>query len=147
MTRGETPSSPQALADAFLAVHLQLRRRVDAALADVGLSMARHRLLAMLGEHGPCRSADIAVRFAFAPRSVTEAIDGLEREGLATRVPDPHDRRAKLISLTDSGREALKTSNARRRAVVETAFDGLDEAQRAQLQGLLEAVLLGLSTP
>ena len=145
MQQGDAPSSPQDLANAFLAVHVKLRRRVDAALADVGLSLARHRLLAMVGDHGPCRLTDIASHFAFAPRSVTEAVDALERDGLVMRVPDPHDRRAKRVSLTETGQDALRVAGARRQAVVEAAFEELDEAQRGQLQALLGSVLQRLS--
>ncbi|OYV24970.1 MAG: hypothetical protein B7X08_07505 [Acidocella sp. 20-63-7] len=47
--------------------------------------------------------AAIATELGFAPRSVTDLIDALEREGFAQRFDDPADRRSRLIRITDSG--------------------------------------------
>ncbi len=138
-------SSALELADKFLAVHLQIRRRLDSALAETGLSLARYRFLAMLSEHGPCRSIDMAKHFGFAPRSITEAIDTLEHEGLAIRMPDPHDRRAKVISITEKGLEALRVSSAYRKEVVEAVFANLDHSQRDHLQTILDSLVLRLT--
>ena len=50
-----------------------------------------------------------------------------------TRVSDPADARAVLISLTDAGRELLTDVRRERAAVLAPYVDGLDEEQRARL--------------
>ena len=55
----------------------------------------------------PLRMSDIAHRLILSPGGTTKVIDRLEEMGHVTRMPDPEDRRATLLSLTDSGREAV----------------------------------------
>lgn len=64
--------------------------------------MAQLRLLALLAEQ-PRRSTDIASFFDQAPRTVTQAIDALEQNGLVSRSPAADDRRSKLVQITDAG--------------------------------------------
>jgi DNA-binding MarR family transcriptional regulator len=45
-------------------------------------------------------------RAALTKQSVGEVADQLQQLGYVERVPDPDDRRAKLIRLTDRGRQA-----------------------------------------
>ena len=67
------------------------------------LTLPRRRLLMFLHETGPMRSSDLARRIGVTPRAVTALVDGLVHTGYAERRPDPSDRRATLVSLTDSG--------------------------------------------
>jgi DNA-binding MarR family transcriptional regulator len=55
------------------------------------------------------RLTDIAERAGLTKQAVGEAATELERLGYAERVPDPTDRRAKLIKLTPSGVAACLT--------------------------------------
>ena len=52
------------------------------------------------------RLTDIAERANMTKQSVGEIVDDLVARGYAKRIPDPEDRRAKLICLTDRGEEA-----------------------------------------
>ena len=72
----------RALATAFGWTWYRMRRLIDAHLASQGASMARLKLLVYLAEQ-PSRSTDIASFFDQAPRTVTQAIDWLEQNGLA----------------------------------------------------------------
>jgi DNA-binding MarR family transcriptional regulator len=85
----------------------RLRRLLDAHLSAHGASTARLKLLTFLAEE-PRRSTDIASFFGYAPRTVTQAIDSLEQNGLVTRSPVPGDRRAKLVQITQAGRVMLE---------------------------------------
>ena len=66
--------------------------------------------------------ATLAGLLGFAPRSVTETVDVLEREGLVTRTEDPNDRRARIVSLTEAGREACATAAAVRTKTMNEIF-------------------------
>jgi DNA-binding MarR family transcriptional regulator len=55
------------------------------------------------------RLTELAERAGLTKQAVGEAATELERLGYAERVPDPTDRRAKIIKLTPSGVEACLT--------------------------------------
>src|SRR4051795_11056015 len=53
------------------------------------------------------RLTELAERSGFTKQAVGEVVVDLERLGYVARVPDPDDRRAKTIVLTERGRAAL----------------------------------------
>jgi DNA-binding MarR family transcriptional regulator len=55
------------------------------------------------------RLTELAERSGLTKQAVGEAATELERVGYAERLPDPTDRRAKIIKLTPSGLEACLT--------------------------------------
>jgi len=55
---------------------------------------------------GGMRLTEIAERANMTKQSVGEIVDDLAARGYVKRVPDPNDRRAKLICLTERGEEA-----------------------------------------
>jgi DNA-binding MarR family transcriptional regulator len=102
----------------------RMRRLIDAHLSAHGASMARLKLLAFLAEH-PRRSTDIASFFDHAPRTVTEAIDWLEQNGLVARSPVPGDRRAKLVKVTQAGQTMLEQAQPLYDEIVQRTFGSL----------------------
>lgn len=54
------------------------------------------------------RLTELAHRANITPQAMGELIDELEQLGYVTRQPDPTDRRAKLILLTDEGLAAVE---------------------------------------
>ena len=80
------------------------------------------------------------------PHSITDIVDGLERDGLAERQPDPADRRAKLIRLTGQGAAALTTAAATREHLLNTLFGALDAAEQQNLLDLLDRLDTALTS-
>ncbi len=128
----------------YMELHHQLHRIVDQAMCSAGLSLGRAKVLMRLESHGPMNQATLAGLLGFAPRSVTETVDVLEREGLVTRTEDPNDRRARIVSLTDAGQEACATAAAVRTKTMNEIFGVLSPTQRAQLVSLLSTVRTNL---
>src|SRR5215216_19447 len=52
----------------------------------------------------------LAQRATMTPQAMGELVDDLERAGYVRRVPDPADRRAKLVVLTDRGRGSVEAA-------------------------------------
>jgi DNA-binding MarR family transcriptional regulator len=125
------------LAEAFWAVARRLRHHTRVALEPWDLSPSLARALGVLTRHGDLRSGSLAEHLRIAPRSATEVVDDLERLGLATRRPDPADRRAVLVTLTGEGRRVGRDIQAARLAEGERFFAALDAADRAELSRLL----------
>ena len=126
-----------ALSDALRDFYSRCHRLMDRLMATSGASLARTKLLAYIAEEGPLRSADVVDHFGHAPRTVTEAIDALERDGLVRREPDRDDRRAKRISITAAGLAAIAASEPVQCAFVEQVFAALDSEERATLGALV----------
>jgi DNA-binding MarR family transcriptional regulator len=81
-----------------------------------------------------------------APRTMTDIIDVLERDGLVKRVPDPADRRSVQAVITESGLERVNAM--RRDALVKQAAvaQGFTADQLVQLRHLCLLLVQNLST-
>ncbi len=117
-----------------------LRRRWSAGLDEVpGMDLSPHdaRALRVIGHHGPTRLGVVADHLRIAARSATDVVDRLEARGLVSRSPDPDDRRALSVSLTERGVEVLAQVDERRKEGAEDFFGALTPAQRHTLSSLL----------
>ena len=75
---------------------------------------------------------------------MTPVIDGLERQGLVERVPNPADRRGSLVRLTSSGRKVVDRAMAMHAEAEQELVAGLGERERDQLERLLRKLLLSV---
>lgn len=64
-------------------------------------------ILSALARIGPRSAADLAPDTGLDRSVVTRRASQLEQAGLLRREPDPHDRRATLLVLTDEGHSAV----------------------------------------
>lgn len=129
---------------AFAELHMHLMRTLDRRMAEHGASLARTKLLLCLQKQGPLRATAIAEFFSQSPRTVTEAIDGLERDGLVERKPDPSDRRAKLVQITSQGIDAVTRTEPLRRQIIAQTFGTLLPDERESLGAILEKLARAL---
>jgi len=132
--------TPEQVGERYLAVHHRMFRTVNDAMSECGLSMARTKVLMRLREQGPTRQSVLAADFGLSPHSITDIVDGLERLGMAERRPDPTDRRAKLVAITDAGQAGLDVANATRQRLLTDIFGALSEADLAALLRLLDSL-------
>jgi len=138
---GSPRRSTAELAELFTHTARRLRRGSSAQLAPLGLTYGQARALRLVAEEGrPLRMAELAAQLEVVPRSATTMVNALETAGLATRAPDPVDRRSVLVSLTAAGRSLLERLEAARRASAEEVFGGLRADQRAELLHLLHVL-------
>ena len=145
VTQGGT-ITPERVGERFLAVFHRIHRAADERMTASGLSLARTKVLRHLAATGPVRPGALAGVCGVVPHTITDIVDGLERDGLAERQPDPADRRAKLIRLTGQGAAALKTAAATREHLLNTLFGALDAAERQNLHDLLDRLDTALTS-
>src|ERR1700744_627934 len=141
--------TPEQLGERYLAVHHRIFRAANDEMSACGLSMARTKILRRLHEQGPTRQNVLAVDFGLSPHSITDVVDGLERQGLAERRPDPTDRRAKLVAITAAGETGLELANATRERLPKQPFgapSGEDQATFLRLLDALDEAAKGLSS-
>jgi DNA-binding MarR family transcriptional regulator len=72
----------------------------------VGLSSARWQVLGVV-EHGPVPAAHVGRIMGLTRQNVQQIADALAREGFIEYRDNPHHRRAKLLTITPKGQEAL----------------------------------------
>lgn len=133
-------SPPDSLATAVWSVARRLRHVSGDALAPWDVTPGQVRALGVLARHGTMRSGALAEHLRIAPRSGTEVVDALAARALVVRTPDPDDRRATLVALTDAGLEVAGAIRAARATEAEGFFAVLTEPERAELARLLRKV-------
>jgi len=132
--------------DTCLCLHVQraaraLARRFDEALRPYSLTNGQFSLMMSLNRPAPASMGSVATLLAIDQTTLTAALKPLERRGWVSIVPNPEDRRARLLSLTPSGKAALaaavpiwKTTHA---ALEERLPDGNGDRLRGDLATLL----------
>lgn len=98
--------------DSCLCLHVQraaraLARRFDDALRPFGLTNGQFSLMMSLNRPMPVPMKSVTTLLAIDQTTLTAALKPLQRRGWVNVEPDPRDRRARLLSLTPSGKVAL----------------------------------------
>jgi DNA-binding MarR family transcriptional regulator len=138
------PADAAELADALLRAMKRMRRQTAERLEPYGITPGQGRALRVLAHAADCetpgraiRLSELADRLHIAPRSATSVVDTLETAGLAERVPDPADRRAVGLRLTEAGRQAVERIGRVRQEVAEDYFGAVGPADRDALLRVL----------
>ncbi|MFC3302314.1 MarR family winged helix-turn-helix transcriptional regulator [Parvularcula lutaonensis] len=77
---------------------------------------------------------------------MTTALGRLEDAGYVTRRVSDHDRRGRVVSLTDEGRRVIEEALSRRYQGVARALQGISHAEVATLDGLLREIVERLAS-
>jgi DNA-binding MarR family transcriptional regulator len=113
------------------AIHLLRRLRVeDEAL---GISAPRLSCLSVLVFGGPMRIGELARVEQVEPPTMTRLVDGLVRDGLAVREPDPDDARAVQVRATARGERTLQRGRAKRLDALRAALVTLSPSELGAL--------------
>ncbi len=94
--------------------------------AGLELTTGEARTLIQVGAVNGSRQLDIANRMGLEPMTVSVFLDKLQARGLIERRPDPLDRRAKRIVLSEAADEMLRAISVEIAAVQQDATQGLD---------------------
>jgi DNA-binding MarR family transcriptional regulator len=128
------------LAILVIRLHGLVTAEGDALARPAGQTSARWQVLAG-AEDGPTTVATIARRLGLARQSVQRVADVLESEGLVAYEDNPHHRRAKLLTLTQRGRDALAAIQAAQRTWANTLGREVGEADLRRANAVLERAL------
>jgi DNA-binding MarR family transcriptional regulator len=112
-----------------------------------GLSDSRLRVLTRL-YHSPSRRLPLGVLaegLNVTPRTMTDIVDVLERDGLVRRVPDPADRRSVLALISDAGLERINAMSRDALAKQAAVAKGFTADQLVQLRHLCLLLVRNLS--
>ena len=111
----------------------------DRLLADTGLSSARMRVADVLEAAGAARTTpQIARSLGLSRQAVQRLADDLVARGLAAWSDNPDHRRARLLALSDAGRQAYAQALQRKGLWAEAMAEGLTPAWLAVATELLD---------
>jgi DNA-binding MarR family transcriptional regulator len=139
------PGSPEAepnTATLISLTHLLVSRRVSEGVAAAGhpVKPSYGAVFAQIGPDGS-RLTDLARGAEMSPQSMGELVDELEGLGYVVRTPDPRDRRAKRIVLTESGQRCSAAGRDSVAALEREITSILGARGHAQLRRLLLRLL------
>lgn len=125
--------SPAAVADRLHSAAIHLLRSVRREDQALGVGPAKLSALSVL-VFGGSRSIGALARIEqVRVPTMSRLVAALERDGLATRTPDPEDGRASRVHPTALGRSVLQRGRARRVRSLARRLAALPEADRALL--------------
>jgi DNA-binding MarR family transcriptional regulator len=102
---------------------------------------AHSGVMAHIDIDGGTRLTAIAARANITPQAAGELVDDLERLGYVVRQPDPDDRRAKRIVLTDRGRDSVAAALETIATLEAEIEDVLGPDKLAELHASLSRIL------
>ena len=77
-------------------------------VAESEITLGAFNVLLIVSDRPTCRVQDLAAALAITVGGVSQAVDRVEARGFLVRTPNPTNRRSSYLSITDSGRSALK---------------------------------------
>ena len=115
-----------------------VRRHAERHIHSLGLGFSDFAVLEVLLHKGPSPVNTIGELVHLTSGSITAAIDRLERKSLVARCAHSSDRRARVVHLTEMGRQLIECAFRDHAAAMEAATSGLTAAERAAAVVLLK---------
>ena len=105
-----------------------------------------YEVLALLRRAEPelLTPVQVAQQLLTSQSGMTGKLDRLERQGLVQRTPDPEDRRAIRLGITDAGRDLIDQAFTTSLSVYQSMLDGFTAAEGKDLEALLDKLLTRL---
>jgi DNA-binding MarR family transcriptional regulator len=127
--------------------HQHWAQDIDAALSGAGFGGIRPHHASVF-PFVPLEGIQVSALAKLArvrKQTMAEAVDQLERLGYVERRPDPHDRRARLVFLTERGRAVRPVTHAAGRQVEERWADLVGSEGIEHLRATLQLLLAELA--
>ena len=125
------------VATTLMRFHSRLERRMAEALGTHGLTLPQFDVLATLWHGEGITQQELAERLLVTKGNVVGLIDRVSTAGWVERHPDPEDRRANRLYLTDAGRQILAEASPCQTALIQSVYGTLTEGELKQLHELL----------
>jgi len=136
MTKAEDISFGYLLND----VTLLFRKHFDRRAVKFGLTRAQWRATKMLYYREGLRQTELAELLEMEPIAVGRVIDRLQSAGFVERRPDPKDRRAWRLYVTDQARGVIADMELIAHGLRKDATRGIEVAEMQQAMGVLNRI-------
>jgi MarR family transcriptional regulator for hemolysin len=115
-----------------------LRTYADYKAAQFGMTRAQWAVLVRLDRSEGLNQSELAEMLDLQPITLTRLLDKLSDGGLIVRRPDPTDRRAKRLFLTDAARPVLKELSGLGEETMAAVLEGVSRADVEQMVSQLD---------
>jgi DNA-binding MarR family transcriptional regulator len=136
------PQLSERLAYLLKRAQLELDGLHEENLAPYDISARELAVLLLLDAREPESQQQAGKRLGVDRTTMVALIDALENKGLVVRQPDAEDRRRNVIALTRSGSTRLRQATRASDQAEQRLLAELDEAESAQLRGLLRRIAI-----
>jgi DNA-binding MarR family transcriptional regulator len=133
--RRQEPNLGVLLFVAYRALEQQAHEAIAAA-GFTDITLAQARIAARIGSEGT-RVSDLAEQARVTKQTAGFLVEQLEAKGYLERIPDPSDRRARLVRLTPRARRVVSVANA---AVERALAEWADHVGADRLQQVYETL-------
>ncbi len=133
------------LTDISRLLRAEFERRITR--AGLGLTPGEARTILRIDAFPTQRQTTLAERMTIEPMTLCRYLDRLEAANLVSRQPDPDDRRAKVVVLTDEGREMVGRIVEHTGEMLRDIQSGLEADEREALKKALLTVQANLTEP
>jgi MarR family transcriptional regulator, transcriptional regulator for hemolysin len=117
-----------------------LRKRFEQNARDLGLTRSQWQVLAHLAEREGIHQGALAEILEIEPITLVRILDKLQAAGLIERRPHAKDRRVWLLFLTPKAHPVLEKMRGIGAVTRGEALDGVSEADRERLLGILSTM-------
>jgi DNA-binding MarR family transcriptional regulator len=114
--------------------------RYTEALEPFGIRPRHVAALIELRDRGELPQQSLCGQLHLDPTNLVAILNELEERGLAARRRDPEDRRRHLVEVSDEGIAVIDKVSQVMDEVEADLLDGLEPAEREQLEGLLTSI-------
>ena len=115
-----------------------MRRLFNRRASALGVTSAQWRVMFWLGRQPGSKQVELAEKLDVEPITAGRTIDRLAEAGLVERRPDPADRRAWRLYLTEQAEPMVERLRAIAEDVLAEVFQGVEEKEIAALRRTLE---------
>src|SRR5215207_6414633 len=142
MSSKRSPDPEPSTVTLLSLTHLMLSRQVAEGAARAGhpVKASHSAVFGQMTAEGS-RLTDLAKGANMTPQAMGELVDELEALGYLERRPDPTDRRAKLITLTESGRQCVSAGINTIGDIERSITDALGARGHRELRRMLRKLL------
>lgn len=121
-----------------------MRKRLDIMSRPFGVTGAQWRVLIFLRRMPGSNQAALAGYLEVEPITACRMVDRMVAADLIERQPDPDDRRAWQLFITDTGTKLLDMMDETAGTMIEIALQGLSEKERSTAVTLLDRIRTNL---
>jgi DNA-binding MarR family transcriptional regulator len=148
--QASSPTPPARNTTAVLGLaYMSLGHRIVDGVIAAGFPQrpAHSAVMAHIDTEGGTRLTTIAARANITPQAAGELVDDLELLGYVVRQPDPDDRRAKRIVLTERGQACVRAAISTIAALEAELEDLLGSDALAHLHDILGRIISARGRP
>ncbi|OKK19847.1 MarR family transcriptional regulator [Streptomyces sp. CB00455] len=145
--RPDLETAPMAVFGRIYRITKAMSDAMEQTYGRFGISRGEFDVVATLRRSGApytLSPRQLSATLMLTTGGMTGRLDKLEKAGLLSRRPDPHDRRGLQITITDRGLAVIDEAVTAGLEVQRAALGGLSEEEVAVLTGLLRKLMAGV---